>query len=668
MSDSTQLAKISPAAVRALARENQADFEVFLPGPNGEDPVLYRRSGAGLRDPDFQRMAEHGVSTVFIRAEDLQQCEKIIETKLIDILNNRDVAPGDKAEIVHSTGTTIARDLIRESVSPASLDRTSTVLDGLIGCVLNDPVVAAYLLQMTGHERTTASHMFVVSTLAVMLGAAALGPDPEMLRALGFAGMLHDVGKLSIAPELLNKRAPLTREEMRFVQQHPIESVRLIGDHTHVSQLARQMIVQHHERMDGRGYPIGVSGPDLLPGSRVLTIVDSFHAMIGQRPYRASLSPEDANRVLATQADRQYDGEMLARWQEMCKRFWSESDDDPPSCPRPLEPDELSPRHEHRPAPQVPRIVPTRPTRHPCHAKTAVSCIYAGRLIQTTAAPDEFNALVHDVSRGGLCVYAVHPMYRGEVLYLQIRVNDAPVWLRSTVAWCRQQDANSYRVGLRFTDRVTAAQIREPASVLAMDDVVQPVISTAPADGGGPEKKEKVGQPATVDEKRERALKTLAGIACMDRPNAEAQRIAVTLATSGDVNVRLKGVDVLTNMGTKIARHGLVVLLEDANPEVRERAVQAVGAERVSEAAATLRRLLEDPVERVALRAAGALGRLGHTAGLELIEQKLETEGPQARLAAQALGDITKQRFRPNREGVEAARRYLRAKKVVLGT
>jgi hypothetical protein len=258
-------------------------------------------------------------------------------------------------------------------------------------------------------------------------------------------------------------------------------------------------------------------------------------------------------------------------------------------------------------------------------------------------------------------------MYRGEVLYLQIRVKGKAVWLRSTVAWCRQQDANCYRVGLRFTDRVDAAQIREPASVLAMDEVVQPVTSSAPPEARQPEAKGKVGQDTTVDEKRERALRTLAGIACMDRPNAEAQRIAVTLATSGDVSVRLKGVDVLTEMGTKIARHGLLVLLEDVNPEVRERAVQAVGAERVSEAAPTLRRLLGDPVERVALRAAGALGRLGDAGGLGLVEQKLETDGPEARLAAQALSDIARQRFGANREGIEAARRYLKAKKVVLG-
>ncbi|MBU0719392.1 MAG: HEAT repeat domain-containing protein, partial [Planctomycetes bacterium] len=85
------------------------------------------------------------------------------------------------------------------------------------------------------------------------------------------------------------------------------------------------------------------------------------------------------------------------------------------------------------------------------------------------------------------------------------------------------------------------------------------------------------------------------------------------------------------------------------------------------ESADTLRELLHDPVERVALRAAGALGKLGDCSGLPLIETMLQDDGPAARLAAAALGDVTGHRFSANREGVESARRYLDAKKFVLG-
>ncbi len=666
MFEPTGYAKISTAAVRALARERHADFEVFIPGrDDDEDPVLYRRSDAGLSEPDFKRMAEHGVSALFVRVEDFAICERVIEARLADILNNPNVAPGDKAEIVHCTGTTIAHDLIKEPVSPASLERTSMVVDNMIGCVLNDPIVAAYLLQMTGHERSTASHMFVVSTLAVMLGAAAFGPDHKLLQSLGFAGMLHDLGKLSLARELLNKPTPLTRKETLLVQQHPIESVRLIGDDPHVSQTARQMILQHHERIDGRGYPLGVSGTELIPASRVLSIVDSFHALIGLRAYRTPLLPPDANRVLATQAGRQFDPDLLNVWQELFERYWMES-----AHARKLEvsfeADELSPRHEHRPTPPVPNIVQQRPTRFACKGNTLVLCSYAGRLINVSAAPDEFGALVHDVSRTGLCIYTAHPMYRGEIVQVQIKVDDKPVWLRSTVAWCRQEDANSYRIGLRFIERVSGTQANEPTSVLTMEDMADTATTT--------EKTKETDPPATpkpvprepTKEKCKSAMATLAGIAAMRRPAAAAQRTVITLAMSGDVQVRLRAVEVLMGVGTKMTREALTTLLRDANPEVRERAVIAVGTARVPEATATLRQLLGDPVESVALRAAGALGKLGDTSGLGLVETMLEADGPRARLATQVVGEITGHRFSANREGIQAARRYLAAKKAVL--
>ena len=666
MFEPTGYAKISTAAVRALARERHADFEVFIPGRNeGEDPVLYRRSDAGLLEPDFKRMAEHGVSALFVRVEDFAKCERAIEARLADILNNPNVAPGDKAEIVHCTGTTIAQDLIKDSVSSASLERTSMVVDNMIGCVLNDPIVAAYLLQMTGHERSTASHMFVVSTLAVMLGAAAFGPDHELLQSLGFAGMLHDLGKLSLAGEVLNKPTPLTREETLLVQQHPIESVRLIGDDPHVSQAARQMILQHHERVDGRGYPLGVSGAELTSGSRVLSIVDSFHAMIGLRAYRAPLLPPDANRVLATQAGRQFDADLLAIWQELFERYWTESAHvgKLEVC---FEADEVSPRHEHRPTLPVPKIIQQRPTRFACKGNTMVLCSYAGRLINVSAAPDEFGALVHDVSRTGLCIYTAHPMYRGEIVQVQMRVDNEPVWLRSTVAWCRQQDANSYRIGLRFLKRVSETQANEPTSVLTMEDMADTATTT--------EKTKETNTPTipksvpreSTREKCTSAMATLIGIAAMRRPTAAAQRTVVTLAMSGDLQIRLKAVEVLMGVGTKMTREALTTLLHDANPEVRERAVIAVGTTRVTEATTTLRKLLRDPVESVALRAAGALGKLGDTRGLGLVERMLEADGPRARLAAQVVGEITGHRFSANREGVQAARRYLMAKKAVL--
>ncbi|MCH8241821.1 MAG: HEAT repeat domain-containing protein [Planctomycetes bacterium] len=664
MGDPQEFVKVSTAAVRALARDDGADFEVFLPGTTGERPVLYRSGNPALSDPDFSRMSEHGVTELFLRKADFSQCQKALESNFRDILRDPTVPPSAKAEIIQTTATSVAADYMKEPVSEVGTDRAATVVDGMIESLLADPLVAAYLVQMAGHERSTASHMFAVSTLAIVLGATAYGPELDELRALGFAGLLHDLGKLSIDPAILNKKTPLTRSEVELIHQHPIESVRLIGDAPHITQPIRQMIIQHHERVDGRGYPLGVIGSDLLMGSRILSIVDSFHAMIGQRAYRAALSPQQANDILATQADRQFDGDLLRCWIDVFQRYWNE-DGLATRDKKTTAMDELSTRHEHRPKPPVPKIVHQRPTRFACEGTTIVQCYYAGRLTNVTTAPDEFGAPVRDVSRTGMCLYAAHPMYRGEVLCVKICVHGEPVWVRGQVAWCRQDDVETYSIGVRFTGRISEDQSHTTTDVMTLEELAEFLIPKAKPGEDKPEVQAILQNRETVIEKNESAMKTLAGIASMPRPSVEAQRTVVILAMSGDAKVRLKAVDVLANVGSRTTREALVALLGDPHPEVRDRAVQAVGTGRVNEGADTLREMLHDEVESVAISVAGALGRLGDDSGLRLVTAKLEQGGSVARMAANALGDITGHRFSANREGIKAALRYLDAKDFV---
>lgn len=664
MGDPQEFVRVSTAAVRALAREDEADFEVFLPGANGERPVLYRSGNPAMSDPDFARMSDHGVAELCLKKADFSQCQEALESKFRDILRDPSVPPSDKADIIQTTATSVASEYLKSPIAKVGTDRAANVVDGMIESLLEDPLVAAYLVQMAGHERSTASHMFAVSTLAVVLGTTVYGPDFDILRSLGLAGLFHDLGKLSIDSEVLNKSEPLTRSEVALIHQHPIESVRLVGDAPHITQPIRQMIIQHHERIDGRGYPLGLSGTDFLTGSRILSIVDSFHAMIGQRAYRAALPPQKANDILITQADRQFDGDLLRCWVDVFQRYWTE-DGSTARDKSSTRADELSTRHEHRPKPPIPKIVHQRPTRFACNGTTIVKCFYAGRLTDVTTAPDEFAAPVHDVSRTGMCLHAAHPMYRGEVLCVKICVNGEPVWVRGQVAWCRQDGPETYKSGVRFTGRIGEDQSHTTTDVMSLED-----LSALPGCRPKPSEKETkvetvLANRETVVEKNESAMKTLAGIASVRRPSVEAQRTAVILAMSGDARVRTKAVDVLANIGSRTTREALVALLGDPNPEVRQRVVQAIGKGRVNQAVDTLREMLRDDVESVAISVAATLGLLGDDSGLGLLTAKLKLGGSSARFAAAALGDITGHRFSANGEGVKAALRYLDAKDFV---
>ncbi len=670
--DQAQFARIPAAAVRALMAGNEsANVEVYLP-PNAHEkgPVLYRRAGAAISLPDLERMKQHGVFHLYVRAEDLRSCERELENRLDAILQSPHVEPADKADIVQTSATAVARDLVQTSVTHEGLERTTRVVDSMIGCVLTDPVVAGYLLKMAAHERNTASHMFMVSTLGVLLGVEVFGQHPETLRSIGFAGMLHDMGKLAIPSAILKKQGPLTREELTLIQQHPIESVRLVADDPHVTPEVREIILQHHERIDGRGYPVGLMGCDLHLGSKLLAIVDSYHAMIGRRPYRAAMTSEDANRIMMMQANRQFDGELLRLWSSVCER-----------CAVPTEAlsriaavpsaEEFSSRHEHRPVSASPRPSSQRRPRYGCRGTSVVECVHAGRLLEAALDPPSFGALLHDVSRGGLCMYSAYPMYRGEVVHLRLKGEQEGTWLRGVVSWCRRQEANVFRIGVQFLERIPEEQSRTPVPVLHMGEAAATHEAVAPAAASaGAAAPPAEGAPAggDVGDRTAQALRALSAIAALKRVAPEAERTAVTLAMTGELTVRLKAVDVLAGIKTRAAREALVILLRDNNPEVRERTVGALGAMRATEAVKALQQALRDPVRKIALRAAGALGRMGDNSGLRLALSVLDTDEPEARLAAVVVGDIVGHKFAANREGISAARRYVEAKGILATT
>jgi hypothetical protein len=235
------------------------------------------------------------------------------------------------------------------------------------------------------------------------------------------------------------------------------------------------------------------------------------------------------------------------------------------------------------------------------------------------------------------------------------------------VAWSRQQDDNVYRTGLKFAHRIPENERQSPVGVKDLPSTGAGLLDVVRAERPQQESGTTVSPPEPAIQKHESAMKTLAGIAAMRRPNASAQRTVVTLAMSGDVDIRLKVVDVLLNIGSKVARDTLVSMLKDANSAVRRKAIAAVGAKRIVEAVTPLQQILRNAPQTMALEAAGALGQLGDSSGLQLVSQTLEEDGANARLAARTLGDITGHRFAASREGVKAARRYLAAKTSLQG-
>lgn len=174
------------------------------------------------------------------------------------------------------------------------------------------PKVRTLVLATERRDKYTAGHNFRVATYAVMLGQA-MGIGPEGLRALAQGGSVHDVGKIQIPDEILNKPGKLTDEERRIIEQHPVrgyEVCKRLGFMKDELDVVRH----HHERVDGRGYPDKLKGDDIPLLARITAVADVYDALTSSRSYRAAMSYEDALRILEEGAGTQFDPACVAAW------------------------------------------------------------------------------------------------------------------------------------------------------------------------------------------------------------------------------------------------------------------------------------------------------------------------------------------------------------------
>jgi len=170
---------------------------------------------------------------------------------------------------------------------------------------ITEGVIAALARTVDVRDPYTAGHQRRVSELAAAM-ARCLGLDEESVRGVRIAGMLHDVGKIIIPAEILSKPGRLAATEFDLIKAHPQAAYEILESIEFDFPIA-DIVVQHHERLDGSGYPGGLTEQSILPEARILAVADVVEAMISHRPYRAALPLEAAMAELEDGAGSRYD-------------------------------------------------------------------------------------------------------------------------------------------------------------------------------------------------------------------------------------------------------------------------------------------------------------------------------------------------------------------------
>jgi len=176
--------------------------------------------------------------------------------------------------------------------------------------------VRALMVRLADKDASTEMHTRRVATLAVEVGEQ-LGLSAGRLRRLAIGGLLHDMGKLSVPDAILQKPGPLDEEEFEQIKLHPQRGRELLSELGGFDQQTARLVLDHHERLDGSGYPRGLGGSDLDTETRILAVCDVYDALVSPRVYRPAWSVEQALGLLREEAGTAFDPQCVAALEQV---------------------------------------------------------------------------------------------------------------------------------------------------------------------------------------------------------------------------------------------------------------------------------------------------------------------------------------------------------------
>jgi diguanylate cyclase (GGDEF)-like protein/putative nucleotidyltransferase with HDIG domain len=184
--------------------------------------------------------------------------------------------------------------------------------------------IEALALAIDAKDQTAQSHIRRVQVYAAGL-ARALGMPETEIQGVKTAALLHDIGKLAVPEHILSKPGPLTQEEFQKIRIHPQVGAEIISGVPFPYPVA-PLILSHHERWDGKGYPTGLKGEDIPLGARILSVVDYFDALMSERPYHKAMSFDAAIGLLRQEAGKALDPRVVRTFVEMYPTLAAEAD------------------------------------------------------------------------------------------------------------------------------------------------------------------------------------------------------------------------------------------------------------------------------------------------------------------------------------------------------
>jgi len=297
--------------------ELKMGMRIILPSSWVDHPFLKSTFVISSQD-QIQKLVEHGFEKVIIdastappeekgaiAAEVLKpspphewEPDKLVPADLKEAIRDKNLSSDEKAAIVYKSSITMMERLL-EDPKAENIRQVKREISGIVDLIVSDAATARSLLAITAYDFYTYTHSVNVGVLSIMLSKELIGGSyAHDLHELGAGFFLHDIGKVRIDPAILNKPSRLTDEEMKIMKAHPFQGYKILREANQLTEECRIIVMQHHERSDGGGYPNRLKGSEIHLYGRICCIADVYDALTADRPYKKRLNPFEALKIM----------------------------------------------------------------------------------------------------------------------------------------------------------------------------------------------------------------------------------------------------------------------------------------------------------------------------------------------------------------------------------
>lgn len=252
-------------------------------------------SGTELTPSIIAKLIERGLPCAYVESENNHEIDNVVSDKTVSMLIQAVYAVEQELRQKKELNWEKCKEPLFAMVDELVSQRKK------LFCVTDIRVNEAYIY----------GHSVNVALLSILMGVT-FGYNSLKLRELAVGALLHDVGMFAIPAEILHKRGPLNQGEIQMVHEHPVLGFQLLRGRPDISAVAANAAYQHHERLDGSGYPKQITKEKILEMSQIVGVADVFDAMTSERVYRRALSPNRAINYLRANSGTLFEPAIVA--------------------------------------------------------------------------------------------------------------------------------------------------------------------------------------------------------------------------------------------------------------------------------------------------------------------------------------------------------------------